>query len=252
MTTAVIVQARMGSTRLPGKVLMRLAGDTVLAHVLNRCRAVQGSDAVCCATTDLPEDDAVAREAERAGARVYRGSAEDVLARYHGAAHALGCDAVLRVTADCPLIDPEICAAVLALRADKSADYACNNMPPTWPHGLDCEAFTVAALDEAAARATSSFEREHVTPWMRAAPHLLRVNLSGPGGAVAEQRWTLDYPEDKALLDAIFARLGGDAAKASWRAVADLVEAHPELSALNSHRRDPRRFGVPRTSTTLH
>src|SRR5690606_8442030 len=100
MTTAVIVQARMGSTRLPGKVLMRLAGDTVLAHVLNRCRAVQGSDAVCCATTDLPEDDAVAREAERAGARVYRGSAEDVLARYHGAAHALGCDAVLRVTAD--------------------------------------------------------------------------------------------------------------------------------------------------------
>lgn len=248
MTTAAIVQARMGSTRLPGKVLMRLAGDTVLAHVLGRCRAARGVDIVCCATTDRAEDDAVAREAERVGARVFRGSAEDVLARYRGAAHTLGCDTVLRVTADCPLIDPEICAAVLALRAEKSADYACNNMPPSWPHGLDCEAFTTAALDEAAERATAPYEREHVTPWMRAAPHLSRANLRGPGGAVAEQRWTLDYPEDKALLDAIFAHLAESGAGTDWRAVARVIEAHPELAALNHHRRDPRRFEGARTS----
>jgi spore coat polysaccharide biosynthesis protein SpsF (cytidylyltransferase family) len=248
MTTAAIVQARMGSSRLPGKVLMTLGGETVLSHVLGRCRAVRGVDAACCATTDRAEDDAVAREAERMGAQVFRGSAEDVLARYHGAAHALGCDTVLRVTADCPLIDPEICAAVLALRARRSADYACNNMPPSWPHGLDCEAFSTAALDQAAERASSAFDREHVTPWMRAAPHLASANLAGPGGTVAEQRWTLDFPEDKALLDAIFAHLAERGAGSDWRDVARIIEEHPELSDINAHRRDPRRSAGARAA----
>jgi spore coat polysaccharide biosynthesis protein SpsF (cytidylyltransferase family) len=244
VTTAVIVQARMGSTRLPGKVLMRLGGATVLSHVLRRCAAVRGVDAVCCATTEVAEDDLVAREAESVGAHVFRGSADDVLARYDGAARALGCDTVLRVTADCPLIDPEICAAVLALRHDRSADFACNNMPPSWPHGLDCEVFTAALLREAAAEATDPYEREHVTPWMRAAPHVSKANLAGPGGVAAEQRWTLDYPEDKAMFDALFDWLPAGDFAIGWRVIWDLIQAHPEIAALNRQRCDPRRIGT--------
>jgi spore coat polysaccharide biosynthesis protein SpsF (cytidylyltransferase family) len=242
MTTAVIVQARMGSSRLPGKVLMRLGGESVLSHLLRRCRAIRGVDVVCCATTDAAEDDVVAEEAERAGAMVYRGSASDVLARYQAAAHAMGCDIVLRVTADCPLIDPHICASVLDLRLERTADFACNNMPPSWPHGLDCEAFTTALLDEAAGAARTTYEREHVTPWMRAAPHVSKVNLPGPGGAAADQRWTLDYPEDKAMFDALFAYLPERSTGFDWRAISDLIRAHPEIAAMNRSRRDPRRL----------
>jgi spore coat polysaccharide biosynthesis protein SpsF (cytidylyltransferase family) len=210
--------------------------------VLRRCAAIRGVDAVCCATTESGEDDAVAREAESVGAHVFRGSAADVLARYNGAAHMLGCDTVLRVTADCPLIDPEVCAAVLALRRERSVDFACNNMPPSWPHGLDCEAFGAALLDEAAAKATDPYEREHVTPWMRTAPQVSKADLPGPGGAAAEQRWTLDYPEDKAMFDALFARLPDDGLTIGWRGIWDLIRTHPDIDALNRNRRDLRRL----------
>ncbi|NNG04292.1 MAG: NTP transferase domain-containing protein, partial [Inquilinus sp.] len=118
MTVAVIVQARRASTRLPDKVLKRLAGETVLSHVLRRCAAVPGADAVCCAIPDDPACDALAGEAGRAGATVFRGSEQDVLARTAGAAEALGAGTVLRVTSDCPLIDPEICGQVLALHRE--------------------------------------------------------------------------------------------------------------------------------------
>ena len=121
-TTAVIVQARTGSSRLPGKVLMNLAGRTVLAHVLDRCQAVAGADVTCCATTGTADDDRIAAEAERCGAAVFRGSERDVLGRYHGAAQALGADVILRVTSDCPLFDPAVGAAVLDLRAGAGGD----------------------------------------------------------------------------------------------------------------------------------
>lgn len=229
--TAAIVQARMGSTRLPGKVMKALAGRTVLSHVLERCRAAAGVDIVCCATTTDQEDDLIAAEAARLGAAVFRGSATDVLARYAGAARMLGADQVLRVTSDCPAIDPAICAALLELRAAAGADYAANNMPRSWPSGLDCEAFTAAALYRAEAEAAAPHEREHVSPWLRASDTVRRANLVGPGGALAEARWTLDYPEDYALLTALFDVLsaGCFAMDATAAALAD----HPEIAALN-------------------
>jgi len=241
--TAVVVQARMASTRLPAKVLRHLGGRSVLAHVLERCARIPGADVVCCAVPDGAESDPVAAEAERAGAAVSRGSEHDVLARYLGAARAVGAEVVLRVTSDCPLIDPAVCGEVLALRARQRTDYACNNMPPSWPHGLDCEAFTTAALAEAARQATASHEREHVTPWLRHAPGLGRANLDGPGGSAAEQRWTLDHPEDLAFLEAVFARLpdGGT----DHRQVLALLEANPELAQINRHRADPARLASP-------
>lgn len=240
MTAAAIVQARTGSSRLPGKVLMRLAGETVLSHVLRRCQRVAGIDRVCCATTGLAADDAVAEEARRVGAEVFRGAEDDVLARYAGAAAILGADVVLRVTADCPLIDPEICAAVLELREAEGADFACNNMPPSWPHGLDCEAFTHRLLKRAAQSASAAAEREHVTPWMRSAADVVKVNLPAPGVSLTAHRWTLDYPEDWAFFDALFA-IEPAIGSLGWRAIAATIAAHPEIAELNMRRHDPAR-----------
>jgi spore coat polysaccharide biosynthesis protein SpsF (cytidylyltransferase family) len=235
--TVCIVQARVGSTRLPSKVLASLGGAPVLTHVLRRCRTIAGVDEVVCATVEGPDGDPVAALAEKSGVRVFRGSESDVLGRYHGAAHATGADIVLRVTSDCPLIDPEVCAAVLRLRADQEADYAANNLPPSWPHGLDCEAFTIAALDEANETAIDQQDREHVTPWIRRNRAYRRVNLEGPGGDLIDQRWTLDYPEDLVFLQAVYDRLANAKTYPSWREIVQLVAREPQLALINEGRR---------------
>ncbi len=234
--TVCIVQARVGSSRLPGKVLQQLGNAPVLTQVLRRCRAIPGVDAVVCATVDGSDGDPIADLAVDAGCSVFRGSETDVLARYHGAAHAAGATIVLRVTSDCPLIDPAVCGDVLALRCDAGADYATNNMPPGWPHGLDCEAFTTVALDQALVAAREPGDREHVTPWIRRHDGFRRVNLAGPGGALVHQRWTLDYPEDLDFLRAVVERLGPDETRAGWRDIAGILEQRPDLLAINAMR----------------
>ena len=232
--TGIVVQARSGSSRLPGKVLMPLAGRTVLAHVIERCLATEGVDVVCCAVPAGDADDAVTGEAVRCGAKVFRGSEADVLDRYWRAARALGIDVIMRITADCPLIDPEVCAAVLRLRAETDADYACNNMPPTWPHGLDCEAITFKWLERSTREATQPYEREHVTQYVRNHPEASKVNLPMPGGVAAEHRWTLDNERDFRFLDTLYARLPANRRAWDWAATLAIVEADPTLFAINA------------------
>jgi spore coat polysaccharide biosynthesis protein SpsF len=234
--TAVIVQARNLSTRLPGKVLKPLAGHTVLEEVLRRCAAIPGADAVICAIPDQPEDEALIPLVKRAGSLLARGSATDVLTRYRRAADEAGADIVMRVTSDCPLIDPLLCGEVLQRRSETGAEYACNNIPPSFPHGLDCEAFTADALRRADAAARDPDDREHVTPWLRRAPEIARASVKGPGGRVAEQRWTLDYPEDYEFLRAVFDLLPATPAIPPWREVMKIIERHPELAAINAGR----------------
>lgn len=235
----VVVQARMASTRLPGKILLPLGSTSALGQVLRRCAAIPGVDGVCCAIPDSPGHDSIAVEASRHGATVYAGPENDVLARYHGAALQERADVVLRVTSDCPLIDPQVCGAVLDLRRQTQADFAANNTPPSWPHGLDCEAMTMEALERAATAAVPGPEREHVTPWIRKAPGLKRVDLAGPGGRLVGERWTLDYSEDLEFLRALFAVLPRE--DAGWREVVAALDAHPEIRAINAARRDPAR-----------
>ena len=222
----IIVQARMASTRLPGKVLERLAGETVLAQVLRRCSAIEGADELCCAVPQGADCDAVAEEAERCGATVFRGSESDVLERYHQAAVACRADVVMRITSDCPLIDPDICGRLLRLFKGQGLDYACNNAPRGWPLGLDCEVFTAGALARAAAEATSPAEREHVTPWLRRHPGIRRASLDGPGGDLAALRWTLDTADDLAFLRAFFALLPP---AAGFEEALALYRANPEI-----------------------
>lgn len=233
MTVAVIVQARLGSSRLPGKVLMDLGGRSVLAHVLRRCALIPGVDVVVCATSVLAADDPVAAEAERVGARVYRGSESDVLDRYAGAARMVDASVVLRVTSDCPLIDPDVCAQVLALQRATGAALATNNRPPSWPHGLDCEAFSREGLEAAAANATLPPEREHVSPWLRTHCDGPPVDVAGPGGALLDHRWTLDYPEDMAFFRALFPHLGADPDTVRMADVLAVLARHPEIAAIN-------------------
>jgi spore coat polysaccharide biosynthesis protein SpsF (cytidylyltransferase family) len=247
-----IIQARYGSSRLPGKVLEDLAGRTVLSHVIERCRATRGVDVVCCAVPDTSDSDGVAAEAERLGAIVVRGSEADVLGRFALAARTIGTDIIMRVTSDCPLSDPRINAQVLELLVSRKADYACNNMLPAWPHGLDCEIFTRDSLERAMQQAKDPYEREHVTPWLREQPGIARAVLPGPGGKIQAMRWTLDYPEDLEFFRAVFAHLPPGAITPGYETILALLKKHPEIAALNAHKGEQNRALASTEKASLH
>ncbi|MDP6721589.1 MAG: glycosyltransferase family protein [Pirellulaceae bacterium] len=234
--TIVIVQARVSSTRLPGKVLKKLAGRSILHHVLSRCQQISFADSVLCATTELPSDDAVVQLVEEMGIDVFRGSERDVLARYHDAACSTHAEIIMRVTSDCPLIDPALCDAVLQLQRSEKAEYATNNMPPTWPHGLDCEAFTMEALEAAHLNAMEPHDREHVTPWIRRAEQFRRVNLPRTGRSRYDLRWSLDYPEDLTFFEAFFDRFPDFGHIPDTETLIALMDAHPEIGEINRGR----------------
>jgi spore coat polysaccharide biosynthesis protein SpsF len=241
MKVHAIIQARMGSTRLPGKVLMRLGGDTVLAQVVQRCRRSRRLDAVAVATTTLPEDKVIEEECRSLGVPVIRGSAPDVLDRYAQAMRELGSDVVVRITSDCPLIDPVVIDDMVgryqALRAaGQPCDYVSNAIERTFPRGLDAEVVGATVLAEAAASATAAHEREHVTPYVYGHPERFALHAwTTPIPNASGHRWTLDTPEDFALLDKIFNALGDRAAGAGWQDVLALVEAHPQWADINRH-----------------
>jgi spore coat polysaccharide biosynthesis protein SpsF (cytidylyltransferase family) len=235
--SAVIVQARMTSTRLPGKVLLPLGDTTLLDQVLARCAAVRGIDKVICAVPEGAAHDAVAEEAAVCGADVFRGSELDVLDRYARAAAWAAAETVMRVTSDCPLIDPMICGHVLNLVRCGGADFACNNMPRSFPHGLDCEAFPARLLAAAAGSARLPEQREHVTPWMREHQGLRRVSLVGPGGKLAEMRVTVDTADDLSHVRKIFSEMavlpGKGSATRLMRRVFDREIAAEDFSILD-------------------
>ncbi len=213
---------------------MDLAGRTVLQHVLDRCASISGADVICCAVPTGVGDDPVADEATRCGAFVVRGSELDVLDRYYRAARECRADVVVRVTSDCPLLDPMLAAGVLSLVIDETAGYASNNLPPSWPHGLDCEAFTFAWLERAAREARLPFEREHVTPFLRNHPDVRKLSLDGPGGSIVGHRWTLDNEADLRFLRALFRRLPQGASSYDYRVPLAIVEQDPILAAMNA------------------
>lgn len=233
-SAVVIVQARRASTRLPDKVLCRLGRETVLHHVLTRCAAIPGIDKVCCALPKDPACEVLAAEAKRAGAVAFRGSENDVLDRYHRAAIELGADIVMRVTSDCPLIDPEVCGEVLRLFHDSGADYVCNTDPPSWPHGLDCEVMGADWLHRSARLATLPSHREHVTQYVRNHRRSRTANLPCPDSNLAWHRWTLDTEDDLTFLSEIFRRLPEGPEGWSWRETLRVSQTNPELAEINA------------------
>lgn len=232
MRTVVVVQARMGSTRLPGKVTLSLGGKPVLAHVLERASRIKGVDEVVCAIPEGDGNEPVVALARAGGFPVHRGPECDVLQRYLGAAQKADADVIVRVTSDCPLFDPAIGSALLNLHLQSGADYSSNTMPRTYPKGLDCEIFGMATLRRAAAAATLPEEREHVTSWMIRATGICRSNLSSGRPELAELRWTLDYPQDFEFFSAVWAHRQ-DGSDLGLEDVLAIIGKHPEISALN-------------------
>lgn len=229
-----IVQARMGSTRLPGKVLMDLGGASVLARVVHRLRRADLIDRIIVATTDSAADDPVVAEAKKLKADYFRGSEFDVLDRYYQAAVASDAAVIVRITADCPLIDPGLVNDTIRLLRKQNADYASNSIVRAYPRGLDVEACTAAALRLAWQKAAEPYEREHVTPYMYEHPTLFRIASVFGTTDYSHYRWTLDTPSDLALLRAIYDRFHNND-NFAWRDVIALMEREPQLAELNSN-----------------
>jgi spore coat polysaccharide biosynthesis protein SpsF (cytidylyltransferase family) len=227
----------MGSSRLPGKVMSDLAGRPALAWVLRAARAALGIDEAWVATTTSPADDVIESWCGENGVPFHRGSETDVVGRYAEAARRCGAGIVVRITADCPFLDPTVVAQTVRLRSVTGADYCSNVNPPTWPDGLDCEVMTAAALNFAAAEASSPYEREHVTPFVRSNPQRFPAcNLVAPLPGLAEERWTLDTPEDYAFLSAVAKQLPAERPP-SFLEVLAVLDREPQLRDLNRHLR---------------
>lgn len=211
MRRVAVIQARMTSTRLPGKVLMDLAGRPMLARQLARVKRCRGVDDIVVATTTNAADDAVVATARAEGVRWFRGSEADVLGRYAGAAREARADVVVRLTADCPLIDPEVSDRVIdALTAKPEAfDYASNVLRRTYPQGLDTEALWTDCLERTARQARSEHAREHVTPYIYAErPDLFLLCSVTDETDASDLRWTVDRLEDLQLVRRMYDDLG--------------------------------------------
>lgn len=233
-----VVQARTGSTRLPGKVLRPVGGGTVLGRVVRAARAAHGIDDVVVATSTHPGDDAVAALADELGAGVVRGSELDVLSRFVLARERAGADAVVRLTADCPLLDPGLISAVVgAWRADPTLDYVATTLVRTLPRGLDVELVSRAGLALADAHARDH-HRVHVTSWLYEVPGRCRsLGLVGAPDA-HDLRVTLDTEEDARLVDAVVAELGDE--PVDRFALVELLRTRPDLVGLNAGVRQKR------------
>lgn len=238
--TVAIVQARLNSNRLPGKVLYELAGRPVLALLIERVRRTANIDEVVLATGDTPHNTALVEIVSSLGVSVFAGPEDDVLARYALAAREHRAEIVVRLTGDCPFADPDVIGAVIAARDAKDFDYCTNVLPPTWPDGLDVSVFTRDALETAHKEATLTSEREHVVPWMwkhstlEGGTRLRAGNVPCPED-LSEARWTLDYAADYRMLRAVALELGPEAAvTAGWREIRDVLVRRPDIAALNS------------------
>jgi spore coat polysaccharide biosynthesis protein SpsF len=232
--TVAIVQARLGSTRLPGKVLLPLLGEPILTRVMRRAGRARTLDGVVVATTTLPEDDAIVALADAQGWPVVRGSETDLLARYLLAAATHDAEVVVRITSDCPLIDPEVIDATVAAFRGSDVDYASNTLPPaTYPRGLDVEVIARSALERAGREDRDPAWREHTTPYIYRHPELFRLMRVPAEDDHADQRWSVDTAEDYELVGRVYDALGGDAF--SWRAALAVVEANPGWGSINRH-----------------
>lgn len=234
MGLVAIIQARMGSSRLPGKALKDLGGQTVLGRVVNRVRMAKLPERVVVATSIQPCDDVIVEECERLSVAYFRGNEADVLDRYYGAVQKFDAGAVVRITADCPLIDPELIdETVHAFRIQK-ADYATNALVITYPRGLDVEVFTSTALAAAWRCTIESYQRVHVTPYFYENPNLFNIVSLSAEADYGNYRWTLDTPEDLEMIRRVYTHFG-QRQDFGWREVLRLMESEPELAEINSH-----------------
>ena len=245
-----IIQARMSSTRLPGKVLLDLGGRTVLSRMVERVRRSKLVNRVIVATTVDPSDNQIARYCQQENVDIFRGRLADVLDRYYQAAKLFHAQIVVRLTADCPLIDPELIDFTIKALIDQEADFACNRLPPpfkrTYPIGLDVEVCTFVALEKAWQEATEKHHREHVMPYLYEVQGRFKVVQLNFNQDLGHMRWTLDTREDYALLCEVIKRLD-NRNDFSWFEVLKLFYRDPQLASINQSVKHKSMFDVEKT-----
>lgn len=232
--TVIIVQARMTSTRLPGKVLMEVLGKPLLAYQLERLRRVRLADEIVLATTINRTDDVLAEFAAQQGIACCRGDEQDVLDRYYQAAVMAKADVVVRVTSDCPFLDPGIVDQVVqTYQEPPQADYVSNTLSRTYPRGLDVECFSFKALETAWKNANKAYEREHVTPYLYQQDVFIKKEVKAEAD-YSGYRWTVDTPEDFQLICLLLEEVYPLNSCFSWQDVLQALERHPEWNKINA------------------
>jgi spore coat polysaccharide biosynthesis protein SpsF len=237
MRVVIIVQARMTSSRLPGKVLMTVLNKPLLEYQIERLRRVKLADEIVIATTDNGSEQLIIELCERLDITYFRGSEDDVLSRYHGAALASRADVVVRITSDCPIIDPLVIDKVIRFYIDKFGhyDYVSNALIRSYPRGMDTEVFSFQALDEAFREATRQPDREHVTPFIYTQPQRYRLANVVYHDDQSCHRWTVDTPEDFELIRRIIKILYPLNPEFCLEDSLSLVKKHPEWMLINAH-----------------
>ncbi len=237
MKKVIIIQARMSSSRLPGKVLKEIGDRPMLGWVVERARQAKSADSVMVATTNDASDDTLETYCRAHKVPVFRGSSFDVLDRYYRALEASQADVVIRLTADCPLIDPGLIDQLVDGFLERGVDFAANRLPPPWkrtyPIGLDIEVASADALRRAWTEAEEKFEREHVMPYLYDKQGRFKIWIMDHSEDHGSLRWTVDTPEDLEAVRLIFSRLEHPLT-ASWLDVLELVKSDPALMALNA------------------
>ncbi|MEY7849462.1 NTP transferase domain-containing protein [Natrarchaeobius sp. A-rgal3] len=243
--TVAIIQARMGSTRLPEKVLMNIGNEPMLSHVYERTKHASLVDDVVIATSTESADDAIASFCKSTGIECYRGSETDVLDRYYQTASSRGADSIVRLTGDCPLLSPPVIDRVIGAYSRSDAEYVTNTIQYTYPDGLDVEVFGFATLETTWNEATEPAEREHVTPYMRDSDEIPTENVENVLDVSQYDftdddtvlRWTVDHPEDMTFVREVYARL---TRSGHWvfdqQSVLELLEREPALRTINEDR----------------
>jgi spore coat polysaccharide biosynthesis protein SpsF len=234
MKTGIIIQARMGSTRLPNKVLKKLAGKEVLWHVVERCQKSRMADAVIVATSTDVKDDVIYQFCLERGIEFFRGSENNVLDRFYQCAKKFNLDVIVRVTADCPLVDPFIIdqAIKLFLEKKEECDYVSNIFNRVFPRGLDCEVFSFSALEEAVKEAESGPELENVTPYIIKNKRTLLYQVEDP--YCGDFRLTLDVQEDFDVLNQIYDKFYKEGSIIDAKKAIKFLKDNPEVARINS------------------
>ena len=235
MSVNAIIQARCGSTRFPNKVFALIDGKPLLWHVVNRLKYATKIDDIIVATTVSEKDDKIEEWCKENNVHCFRGSEENVLNRYYSASEAFPSDYVVRITADDPFKEPKVIDAVITKLIEEGYDHVTNNLPPSFPEGLDCEAFKKSALDRSEKEAETAFEREHVTQYIYHHPEIFKIGNVSSAENLSYLRWTVDKDVDFEMVKAVYAhRNPENKGILLMDEILAILKANPEIEKINS------------------
>ena len=240
--THAILQARMSSTRLPGKVLKPILGRPMIALLIERLRRCRRIDRLIVATSTRPDDAAIVDLCKRIGVDVFAGDLENVLDRFYQTARHYHAEHIVRLTGDCPLNDPELIDALIEFYFQQDCDYASNSRPPTLPDGLDAEIFRFQALEKTWREATDPYHLEHVTPFIVSQPARFDLDNYSYEEDYSHLRWTVDEPEDFRFVEQVYKTLYPVNPCFGMKDVLAMLKQHPEIHRINSHHKGVRRY----------